>query len=1104
MELRSLWKVHLQRFDRMPCHSLCFKPDYSQLIVASSNDLVFLDPASGRIIEQKRSHHAPVYCVRCSYDGSFFASADSEGTVVIWRSFNNEGFVTYGSQSAARHLIWCPTRQLLISTRAHEYNMWKPDDQRASRHKVKEQIQCAAFAPNGEVFVLSYASGVVHVISTEQQETLQTLNYSAIVTTLSFVTIDEVDYIVVADLDCKVSMFRASDKSLVGKNALPFEAMCTTPLKGASFFFAFAGIGGKVSLLSSGLSYLGDFDTDSKWIWDIAVDNMGRVAIATREGFAELMSIDFGLAFACSGDLVAYRTSINAMTYSNIVTKQSVNLVFTKILMSLAMSPKFLLVQFKDSIVIYRHGGQLTDENGNLRLERLYEVPGMSAFTLFAITNTHCFGANDTTLTAFDLSGHSICTFSFQSPITFLSGATSEKDGALVSCSDGCVYFVMLDQQEPVMLAQHANSVLYAHRIGLKVGILDDQRNAVIYDTFARKQLRVHEQVSSFAFSDRVNSLYATSDGTSISVYYKRFGPCRMFVEGTILGFIRNFIILSNEGSWETVEAVLPLEELIETENWDEIIELMDIGFTQEQWRLVAIAALKARNFELAKICAPHVDFELSFFVNEIAPTIDEKKWSIEVESFLGEVKHIELLDGDEDNGTNRANELEAAGVNEEALQLYASLGDWENVLRLAKERHLERHIVDYQFPPEVAEEAAKILLDAGLGDGAIRILTKTQNMNSLARAHMFLGQWPEAISLSRLYSSVYNIIYPRFGQLLFEAGQWFEALVCFFIPRDREERQKTLDTIFNVAADSCSCDRLSFVEFMLALNDPPSYWRLHSRALCYHAAHMLKKYTMMPLSQTDAEIVFYMSYYVMACVRSSSLKSINVKDILLLLLTASSILGLKRWVAYALKELSTFELDDPSKHIAQRAVRANKDLPASNEVSCPCPRCGKDFYSASRFPLLVCGFCGMRIGFSSFRCKALPLVPFEYRGENAMELIEHQPASDADTDIPQDVVTEDYLRETPAEFFVVQSLKDKSGVPMQYWYNSEQINVRTCRTCGSIFSEEDFEDSALDSECCPICRTPRITDSKDMRMEVHSDILELLRPFEEESPVSF
>ena len=178
MEFRSIWKTQLVKLQlHTPVYSLCFKPDQSQLIAACSNDLFFISPTTGKILEKKRSHTAPVYCVRCSADGTFFASSSSDGTVVIWRSLNNDGFVTYGSPSATRDLVWCPTKQLLISCSANEYNMWRPDDVRASQTTVKNPIESLAFAPNGEAFIISYSNGTVNVLSTEEQTVLQTFNY---------------------------------------------------------------------------------------------------------------------------------------------------------------------------------------------------------------------------------------------------------------------------------------------------------------------------------------------------------------------------------------------------------------------------------------------------------------------------------------------------------------------------------------------------------------------------------------------------------------------------------------------------------------------------------------------------------------------------------------------------------------------------------------------------------------------------------------------------------------------------------------------------------------------------------------------------------------
>lgn len=1157
MDFQSIWKVQLVKLQlHTPVYSLCFKPDQSQLIAACSNDLFFLSPTTGKIIEKKRSHQAPVYCVRCSYDGQFFASSSSDGTVVIWRSFNNDGFVTYGSQSATKNLVWCPTKQLLISCSNTEYYKWRPDDIRATRVPVQNSIESVAFAPNGEVFIISYSDGTVNVLSTEDENTvLQTMKYSSMVTSVSFVTLKGIDYIVTADLDCRVSMYRASDKLLVGKNALPFEALCSATIGDADCFFAFAGVSGKVSLLTSGLSYLGHFETDSKWIWDIAVDKQGRVALGTREGYVELRSIDFGIAFASSGDVIAYRTSINAMSCRDIINKKQTDLVFFKTIVSLAICSKFLLIQFKDAVVIYKYGTEaekeialmneskeekptptplnddasvsslaLTNSTMNIKpssqenqqpvipsdpdslpLIKVYEIPGSFENTLFAITPIHLFGATDNTLIVQDLSGHPVCQFTFQAPISTLSGTNSSKGAAIVGCTDGCVYFVMIDQPEPVLLTQQISPIVSAIRQGLTLAVIDKNKNCVVTDTFTNKVISSYENKTSFAFSDRVDGLYAISDGLTLSVVFRDCKPKNMFIEGSILAFVRNKIVLSNEGAIEIVEATLPFDELIEKNEFDMVSDLATIGLTEEQWRYLATESLKKGNLNYASYAAPNSsDTGLSFYVNEVAPNINQAKWSIEVAAFLGEVKHIKFDDNDSD--ANRAVDLEQAGVSEEALQLYANCGEWDNVLRLAKDKHLERCIVDIQFPQEVSEKAAKVLLNAGLGDGAIRILTKTHNVNSLARAHVFLGQWPEAISMSRLYSSVYSIIYPRFGQLLFESGQWFEALVCFFIPQDRAEREKTFNTIYNCVAESCDLDKLSFVELMFGFNDPETYWTHMTRAVCYLAVDRLKRYQMMPMTIDDAVDIFYMCYYVMACLRIFPLRSIPVCDILLQMLTAASILGLKRWLAYTLKELSSFDIDDASKQIAQRAVRTNKEVDRKNLTTVLCPRCGKDLYSASKFPLLVCGFCGMNIAFSSITCRPLPLVPFVYKGESdPFELIETQPKIDAvDNEIPKDIVGDDYLTATAAEYIVVQKLKEKSGVPNQFWFNGNEESIRCCKCCGALFNEVDYELTTLENEFCPICYTKQTDSAAQLHVDTQSDILEMLRSFEEESPVPF
>lgn len=1119
MDFRTIWKTPFSKpLDKIAVRSLCYKPDYSQLIASYSNDLFFLSPDTGDIIEQKRAHHATIYCVKCSPDGTFFASCDSDGKVVIWRSLNNEGYVSYGSSNSATALEWCPSRQLLISVAKKEYRIWKPEDTAAAPVEVQFPILSIAFSPAGDTFVLSFDNGLLHVVSVENQEVLQTFNYSSIVTTMKFSTIDKKDYLVTSDLDCRVSMYRISDKTLVGKNSIPFEALCCSSVGDSTFFFAFAGISGKVSLLTSSLSYLGDFQSGSDWIWDIAVDKRGRVAIATKEGYVELRSIDFGIAFASAGDVVAYRNSVNSMVIKNIINGNTKDMSFNKIIASTTMSSNFILVQFKDSVITYKYSID-NEHEGQLIVEKINEIPGNFEKSLFAITRIHIISAEGNQLAFYDLTGCRLPGFSFSAPITSLRTTSAYNDGVIIGCADCRVYFVMMEMKEPVLLARHSSPVADAIRSGLIVTVRGKNGECGIYDSFERKTISMLENVHSMAYSDRVEGLLATSNGTEVTIHFRDCKPITQFIEGDILAFVRNKVILTNEGALETIDAPLPIKELIEREDWDAIKRLCDLGPSEDQLTLIAKEAIKAKKFDVAKLISPDISKSMSFFVNEVLPTTPRENINDTIAIFLGDENYSKKKkasrqsDAEPDSPASqnpakyRAIELEKAGAQEEALNAYAECGEWDDVFRLAEEKHLERAIVDYSFPEEHTEKAAKVLLKAGLGEGAIRLLTRSQNHENLAKARVYLGQWVEAISLSRLYASVYNIVYPRFGELLFESGRFFESLVCFFIPEKHDDRSAALTKMVECASISKAFDQLSFLFLMHAFNDSDSYWRVFQRSTAYLTAQRLRNMTLLPMSLEDSKLIFLMSYYLLACIAEFPLLGVNVLDVLVQLLVSSSALGMKKWLTYALKEISAFKLDEKTKQISQRAARASREAQEDQQITFPCPRCKKDIFSSAKMPILCCGNCGMRLAFSAHSCRPLPLVAFTFtptpkETREAEELISIEPGIAVNSEIPADNVSERFLTEQPAEAFVVQSLKKKAGVKPQLWYNQELACIHVCSTCGVMLDDEDFEQTTMSNEYCPVCRTALIEGAKSE--DIHNEILEMLRPFEDESPVSF
>jgi hypothetical protein len=78
----------------------------------------------------------------------------------------------------------------------------------------------------------------------------------------------------------------------------------------------------------------------------------------------------------------------------------------------------------------------------------------------------------------------------------------------------------------------------------------------------------------------------------------------------------------------------------------------------------------------------------------------------------------------------------------------------------------------------------------------------------------------------------------------------------------------------------------------------------------------------MVPLSEDATQTVLYLAHYVMVCHRALAFRAISIVGVLLLPLTSSSMLGRKRCVAYALRELGGLDMNDAMSQLAQRAGR--------------------------------------------------------------------------------------------------------------------------------------------------------------------------------------
>lgn len=1059
MELRKIWKADLTK-DGTAVRSVCVKGDGKEVIAACGTDLVFLEAETGHVVDRKRSHNAMVLKVRCSKDGLFFASSSVDGSVVVWRSLNNVGFVTFGLHTPTRMLDWSPVRTELVCGGGEEYHLWKPVDSKISTRKIEMDIVDVKFSGDGERIALMGREGRVRVVRVEEGDVIQTFEFGVGIGIGGFMVQEGVEMFLAADIDCRVSMFRGDNKRLVGRNSLRSEAL--TYVKVGDFVI-FGGVSGRLTVMTGGLSFQGEFETGSEWIWDLGVIGGGKLVMGSRDGSVMLSSIDYGISFDSRGEGYVYRNGINCAVLVEGGIRKEIR--EKKVIESVRMSRMYVLVQMKDGLKVYKHD-----------MSKVQEIVGDFGGKMYGVSNMHIMEGSGKVVRMMDLTGNEVCRYEFGEDVIGLRPVSAYGDGGLVWCLDGSIYFVMVERKEVVLMVRHEGKrIVKVERGGMSLGVLDEDGLSV-YDLRGKEKVRRWNGCRSFEYSNRVRGMIARSDGMEIFVSYGEYGEMSRWVEGDIMGFIGRELIVWKEGGLERVEVPIPIEEMMEKEKWDDVEEMMKLGLRDDEEKILIKELKENGEEELRRYLESRMD---------------------------GRIGIVEML-REEIGDEGREYEREMEGEDpREVMKRKAQEGDWEGVLRVAEESEMEREIVGMEIGGEYSERAAGMLIRRGMMDGAIRVLMRAKEVEKVAQVRMYLGQWEEAISLSRLHPRVYGVVYPRLMELLVEDGRMYEGLICCFIGRRGEKGEKEIEEELGKmrvrGITGRRMEELQFISIASGLNKGgEGYWVDEERAQGYHCARELEKRGLCRgQSREEAKDGFKKAYYVIGVDREMGLSGIDMKEILMELVIDGWMLGQKRWVAFGAKELGGYEMEKNERVVVQMACRGVREVEEC-ALGCKCVVCGSDFYGSNQSVSLRCGKCGHR-GVFSGEGNLLGLVEVKMEreleeGERVEDLVEEEPSGER-------VLIEDgerFIRETGSEYLVVNRMKETSGVGVRVFYNERMEEVVVCGACGGMFGRDDMVE-VMEIEECPICHWRGMVAESEPQ-----PLLELLRSFESESPLPF
>lgn len=952
-------------------------------------------------------------------------------------------------------------------------------------------IENGAFSTDGLKYALSFSDGTVKIYQLDKQEEISSFSFSSPLTIIKFMQICNEEFLITVDIDRYVSIYRISDKSLTRKNELPFEALQMAELNiNGSKFYLFAGISNKISIYTKNLMFLDNIQLNEKWIWDIQIDKKKNLFICGRSGNIEMRSFLIPSYSSSNSNFIIFIENLNRFRLKNIINKQeSFSLEFPMIINSLSISSHHLLVMFKTNLYVYLFNFQDKIETNNDLYRKMFEIQGNFDGAKSDISDRNIFVGIGKILYVYSMNGILRKSIIFHSKINSIVKTEAIKDGCIIGCENGFIFFFIVDQSEPILLFKHKKAIKFAKKVNLTIALIDSDKELFVINSFTNEILVHEKNVKSFAFSDRVDNLFAYNDSNgNIYTYFLHHKSRPFYIEGNIISFFGNKVILLNGNSIEYWTPELPFEEIIgglkkDQNDINQFYELVSINPNFDQWKLIYNIACELNISDIVLLAAQHIG------------------------------KHFLPIQSSQKNILKKKPyEYEELGAIDAAIRGYADENKWEDVYRLISLHGLERFFLELSIPEKELDNAAKYLLKSGYYEEAIKLLKKSKNVFSLAEVYVFTERWLDAITLSLSSPSIQHLIFPKFAEQLFEHQNYFESIVFFFAPTitfSTEDRALLFKKLYNNSISTKDAFfRKSFICLLQGFNDPYNYWLLHIKSVAFYASNRLSKFLLLPMNEDDATTVFYLSYFVIASFHRFQMQGIHYIDILIQHLLSSAILGLNNMAEYALKEISSLSVTEPVRQIVEHAktLLKNGRSKASQKVHFKCKRCKKDIYESLDGPQLICGFCGSNIAFSVHTCMPIPITEIRltksgnFESNRVSEKLNEE-VNDGEFDAAgfanKEEVSDDELAKIPRQFCIVQKLKETAKVVKRLWLNDEIENVHCCGNCGAFYSETDYEDTVIGCHHCVICHSP-LVDAEP------SPLLDLIRPLEEDSPVSF
>nr|XP_008115197.1 PREDICTED: intraflagellar transport protein 122 homolog isoform X3 [Anolis carolinensis] len=1115
-------------------YDLAFKPDGTQLIIASGNRLLVYDTSDGTLIQPLKAHKETVFCVAYAKDGKRFASGGADKTVIIWTS-KLEGILKYTHNDSIQCVSYNPVTHQLASCSSSDFGLWSPEQKSVNKHKVSNKITCCSWTNDGQYLALGMFNGVVSIRNKNGEEKVKIERPGGSLSPVWSISWnpsrdEHNDILAVADWGQRLSFYQLSGKQIGKDRVLNFDPCCVSYFSKGEYILL-GGSDKQVSLYTKDGVRLGTVGEQNTWTWTCkAKPDSNYVAVGSQDGTISFYQLIFSTVHGLYKDRYAYRDSMTDVIVQHLITEQKVRIKNRELVKKIAIYKNRLAIQLPEKIQIFE---LYSDDSSDMHYRVKEKIAKKFECNLLVVCSEH-----------------------------------------IILCQ---ILKIFVDNPFAIVLLKQSTAVrcLDMSASRNKLAVVDENDTCLVYDINTKELLFQEPNANSVAWNTQCEDMLCFSGGGYLNIKASNFPVHQQKLQGFVVGYNGSKIFCLHVFSMTAVEVPqsAPMYQYLERKMFKEAYKIACLGVTDTDWKELAMEALEGLEFETAKKAFTRVR-DLQYL--ELISSIEERKkrgennndlFLADVYAYQGKVHEAAKLykrSGHENLALDMYTDLRmfdyakeflgsgdpkdtkmlitkqadwAKNINEPkaAVEMYITAGEHMKAIEISGDQGWVDVLIDIARKLDKAEREPltkcayyfKKLLNHGY---AAETYMKIGDLKALTQLYVETQQWDEAFALCEKHPEFKDDVYVPYAQWLAENDRFEEAQKAFHKAGRQTEAVKVLEQLTQNAVVESRFNDAGYYYWMLSMqcldiaqdNEQQKtemlqkFHHFQHLAELYHAYHFIHKCTEEPFNHYLPETLFNVSRFLLHSLTKETPLGISKVNTLFALAKQSKALGAYKLARHAYDKLQGLQIParfQKSIELGSLTIRSKPFLD-SEELVPLCYRC------STHNPLLnnlgnVCINCRQPFVFAASSYDILHLVEFYLEegitDEEAVALIDlevprlnkrdskwQEQMSDSIQTMSLLYKAEEIEEDDPftaklsfeqggSEFVpvvvnraILRSMSRRDVLvkrwpkPLRWQYFRSLLPdnpITMCPFCFQMFHSEDYELLVLQYNCCPYCQ---------------------------------